>query len=184
MHVIVILQIAQALFGDYGSDLFFYKLVWKNGVKTRGPPEAHGDAQKTGDMFAFGGGRKRRDKVREGFREGSTLGLTQTGSRLWSNNIHRWKGEKLHGGETGMRNIQGVANVKRRGKDTGRLKAERGSMRCSTSVKHTPRAVDFLFCLCVLCSWESIAELFLYIFFYFGAAQARGLCSKQQLGSG
>lgn len=82
MLVIVILQIAQALFGDYGSDLFFYKLVWKNGLKTRGPPEARGDAQKTGDMFAFGGGRKRRDKVREGFREGSTLGLTQTGSRL------------------------------------------------------------------------------------------------------
>lgn len=69
---------AQALFGDYGSDLLF-KLVGRNSVKTHGPPEARRDAQKTGDVFAFGGGRERRHKVREGFREGLTLGLTQAG---------------------------------------------------------------------------------------------------------
>ena len=64
MHVIVILQMAQALFGDYGSDLLF-KLVWRNGVKTRGPLEARRDAQKTGDVFAFGGGRERGDTKSE-----------------------------------------------------------------------------------------------------------------------
>lgn len=51
-------------------------------------------------MFAFGksweGGKERRDKVIEGFREGLTLGLRQHGSRVGNSKI---KGRKITWGE-------------------------------------------------------------------------------------
>lgn len=83
MHVIVILQMAEALLVI--MDPTFLD-SFENGSKSYGP-RGHTETFRRQETCLHlenheKGGKKRRDKVREGFREGLTLGLRQHGSQV------------------------------------------------------------------------------------------------------